>query len=59
MFTPERLRRLGEWCVDRLGGGDFSCEDVTGGLLVVDRSTTAPRRWAEAARALYSSLLNH
>jgi SAM-dependent methyltransferase len=43
-FTAERLHKLGEWCVDRLGGGDFWCEDVSGGLLVLDRSTPAPSR---------------
>jgi SAM-dependent methyltransferase len=36
-FTPERLRALGAWCVETAGGGEFSCEEVSGGLLVVDR----------------------
>jgi len=36
-FTPERLQRLGEWCLERSGGGRFWCEEVSGGLLVVDR----------------------
>jgi 2-polyprenyl-3-methyl-5-hydroxy-6-metoxy-1,4-benzoquinol methylase len=31
-FTPEKLRRWGEWC-----GGRFTCENVGGGVLVVDR----------------------
>jgi hypothetical protein len=48
VFTPERLLRLGEWCVDSLGAGGFWCEDVSGGLLVVDRPTPA-RRWVAMA----------
>ena len=36
-FNPEKLRFWGAWCVERLGGGGFRCEDVSGGLLVVDR----------------------
>jgi SAM-dependent methyltransferase len=40
VFTPEKLRSWGEWCVERLGGGRFLTERVAGGLLVVDR----PRR---------------
>ncbi len=35
-FTPERLHQWGEWCVGTLGGGRFRCEEVSGGLLVVD-----------------------
>jgi SAM-dependent methyltransferase len=31
-FTPGKLRSWGEWC-----GGSFTCEDVRGGFLVVDR----------------------
>jgi SAM-dependent methyltransferase len=37
VFTPEKLRTWGEWCVERLGGGSFKTERVAGGLLVVDR----------------------
>lgn len=36
-FTPAKLRRWGRWCVAALGGGRSWCEDVAGGLLVVDR----------------------
>ncbi len=36
-FTPEKLRAWGRWCADALAGGRYRCEDVTGGLLVVDR----------------------
>jgi 2-polyprenyl-3-methyl-5-hydroxy-6-metoxy-1,4-benzoquinol methylase len=40
VFTRDKLCRLGDWCVDRLGGrGESWCEDVSGGLLVVDRQT--------------------
>lgn len=37
-FTPEKLHFWGNWCVERLGGGRYWCEEVMGGLLVVDRS---------------------
>lgn len=37
VFTPERLRQLGERCVEALGGGRFHCEEVCGGLLIYDR----------------------
>jgi SAM-dependent methyltransferase len=37
VFTPEKLRSWGEWCVERLGGGRFLTERVAGGLLIVDR----------------------
>jgi SAM-dependent methyltransferase len=37
LFTPEKLRSWGEWCVERLGGGSFKTERVAGGLLLVDR----------------------
>src|SRR5262249_56161358 len=38
-FTPEKLHLWGQWCVDTLGAGSYRCEDVSGGLLIVDRST--------------------
>ena len=38
-FTPEKLHFWGNWCVETLGGGRYWCEDVVGGLLVVDRSS--------------------
>jgi SAM-dependent methyltransferase len=36
--TPEKLRTWGRWCVERLGAGAFRCEEVWGGLLVLDRA---------------------
>jgi SAM-dependent methyltransferase len=36
-FTADRLRAWGDWCVRRMGGGRWWCEDVEGGLLAVDR----------------------
>jgi SAM-dependent methyltransferase len=36
-FTPEKLRSWGEWCVATLAARGFTCEDVAGGFLVVDR----------------------
>jgi SAM-dependent methyltransferase len=39
VFTPEKLHQWGNWCVERLGGnGRFWCEELLGGLLVVERS---------------------
>jgi SAM-dependent methyltransferase len=36
-FTQEKLERWGEWCVEYLGGqARYWCEDIMGGLLVVD-----------------------
>ncbi len=38
VFTREKLERWGKWCVESLGGtARFWCEEVAGGLLVVDR----------------------
>jgi hypothetical protein len=38
VFTREKLERWGQWCVDLMSGsGRYWCEDVAGGLLVVDR----------------------
>lgn len=36
-FTREKLQIWGNWCVETLGTGRYWCEDVSGGLLVVDR----------------------
>jgi SAM-dependent methyltransferase len=36
-FTSEKLEAWGRWCVETQGGGRFWCEDVYGGLLIVDR----------------------
>ncbi len=38
VFTPERLHTLGSKCLEALGGiGRYWCEDVMGGMLVVER----------------------
>lgn len=38
VFTRERLEQWGQWCIESLEGrGHFWCEDVMGGLLVVER----------------------
>lgn len=38
VFTRERLEHWGRWCIDYLEGqGYFWCEDIMGGLLVVER----------------------
>ena len=37
-FTPEKLDRWGRWCIDTLEGrGRYWCEEVMGGLLIVER----------------------
>lgn len=37
-FTPEKLHTWGKWCVERLGENSrYWCEDLMGGLLVVER----------------------
>lgn len=38
-FTPETLSFWGGWCADTFGGVQFRCEDVCGGLLIVDRGS--------------------
>jgi SAM-dependent methyltransferase len=37
LFTRSRLEGLGQWCLDQLGAGQFTCEDCAGGLLLIDR----------------------
>lgn len=37
LFDRDKLASWGEWCARRIGGGRYWCEDVSGGLLVVDR----------------------
>ena len=37
VFVPEKLKAVGQWCIDRLGEGSMSIEDCVGGLLVVNR----------------------
>jgi hypothetical protein len=40
VFTREKLEHWGQWCVESIGGAAHSwCEEVAGGLLVVDRCT--------------------
>jgi hypothetical protein len=40
VFTRETLEYWGQWCVESLdGAARFWCEDVAGGLLIIDRST--------------------
>lgn len=37
-FTPAKLDAWGRWCVEKIGGNArYWCEEVMGGLLVVDR----------------------
>ena len=37
VFTREKLEQLGQWCIEYLAGrGHFWCEDVMGGLLVIE-----------------------
>jgi 2-polyprenyl-3-methyl-5-hydroxy-6-metoxy-1,4-benzoquinol methylase len=49
VFTPEKLRRWGSWCVER-GGGRSWCEDVSGGLLVVEPAAGRSAPPARGAR---------
>jgi len=38
VFTREKLERWGKWCVESMrGAGQYWCEEVAGGLLVVDQ----------------------
>jgi SAM-dependent methyltransferase len=38
VFTPEKLEHWGQWCVEQLQGkGRYWCEEVMGGLLVIER----------------------
>ncbi len=40
VFNKEKLQQLGKWCLETLGGaGRFWCEDVAGGMLIVEHST--------------------
>jgi SAM-dependent methyltransferase len=40
VFTRETLEHWGQWCVESLdGAARFWCEDVAGGLLIIDCST--------------------
>jgi len=35
LFVPDKLKAVGQWCIDRLGEGTMSIEDCVGGLLVI------------------------
>jgi 2-polyprenyl-3-methyl-5-hydroxy-6-metoxy-1,4-benzoquinol methylase len=40
IFTPEKLQYWGNWCIEQLkGNGRYWCEEVMGGMLIIDRST--------------------
>ncbi len=40
VFTREKLEEWGRWCVERLNGkGRMHCEDLEGGLLLIERMT--------------------
>jgi SAM-dependent methyltransferase len=40
VFTREKLEEWGRWCVERLNGkGKMHCEDLEGGLLLIERTT--------------------
>ena len=39
VFVPDKLKAVGQWCIDRLGEGSMSIEDCVGGLLVVNRKS--------------------
>jgi 2-polyprenyl-3-methyl-5-hydroxy-6-metoxy-1,4-benzoquinol methylase len=42
VFTQEKLKQWGQWCVESIGGSSrYWCEDVAGGLLIIDRSPEA------------------
>jgi ubiquinone/menaquinone biosynthesis C-methylase UbiE len=42
VFTQEKLKQWGQWCVESIGGTSrYLCEDGAGGLLIVDRSLEA------------------
>ncbi len=46
LFNEMRLRSLGEWCVEHLNGGRFLYEEVSGGLLMIERAArTRIPRW--------------
>jgi SAM-dependent methyltransferase len=37
LFTRSRLEALGRWCLAQSGGGQATCEDCAGGLLLIER----------------------
>ena len=39
VFTPEKLNYWGNWCIEQLKGeGRYWCEEVMGGMLIIERS---------------------
>lgn len=49
VFTPTTLRRWGQWCIERLGGGRYLYEEVSGGFLVIERPGQTPANpWSPA-----------
>lgn len=55
LFNPEKLRSLGEWCVEYLGGGRFLYEEASGGLLMIECARPARvTRWHVDAGSLTS-----
>jgi len=42
VFTQEKLKQWGQWSIESIGGSSrYWCEDVAGGLLIIDRSLEA------------------
>jgi SAM-dependent methyltransferase len=40
VFTKEKLQQWGQWCLNSLqGAGRFWCEEVAGGMLIIERSS--------------------
>jgi len=35
LFVPDKLKAVGQWCIDRLGEGSMSIENCVGGVLVI------------------------
>jgi len=38
LFTRSKLEELGHWCLDQIEGGQATCEDCAGGLLLIDKT---------------------
>ena len=43
-FTPEKVRFWGAQCIEMLGVGQLQCEDLSGGLMIVDRTANGSAR---------------
>ncbi|MGI9058282.1 MAG: methyltransferase domain-containing protein [Ktedonobacteraceae bacterium] len=37
LFTPDKLKAVGRWCLEQWHGGQMQCEECAGGLLFLDR----------------------